>query len=107
MKPITRIPRLVVLVTLVVLLLVSVALAQTGDGASALLSTGFDLSWWTVDGGVGTSSGGPYMLSGTIGQPDAGELSGGSYTLGGGFWYGGAAAAEKHKIYLPIILKNY
>src|SRR5207249_7170371 len=37
----------------------------------------------------GTSTGGVYSLSGTIGQPDAGGLSqttGGSYTLAGGFW---------------------
>jgi len=54
---------------------------------------GFDLSWWTVDGGGGTSSGGSYTLSGTTGQPDAGPaLSGGSYTLAGGFWGAGGAA---------------
>jgi len=29
------------------------------------------LSWYTVDGGGGRSSGGPYQLLGTIGQPDA------------------------------------
>ena len=47
----------------------------------------YDLSWYTIDGGGGTSSGGPYTLSGTIGQPDAGgPLAGGSYTLTGGFW---------------------
>jgi hypothetical protein len=27
-----------------------------------------------------------YSLSGTIGQPDAGQMSGGNYTLTGGFW---------------------
>ena len=46
----------------------------------------FSLDWWTVDGGGGTSTGGQYSLSGTIGQPDAGITSGGSYTLLGGFW---------------------
>ena len=52
------------------------------------------------------STGRGYSLGGTIGQPDAAVLSGGSYTLGGGFW-GGGAAAEEYKIYLPLILKNY
>jgi hypothetical protein len=33
---------------------------------------GFDLSWSTMDGGGGTSTGGAYAVSGTIGQPDAG-----------------------------------
>ena len=27
-----------------------------------------------------------YSVSGTIGQPDAGVMSGGSYSLAGGFW---------------------
>lgn len=45
-----------------------------------------DLSWWTVDGGGGASQGGGYSLNGTIGQPDAGRQTGGSYTLTGGFF---------------------
>ena len=46
----------------------------------------YDLSWFTVDGGGGTSTGGVYSVSGTIGQPDAGVMSGGGYALTGGFW---------------------
>jgi hypothetical protein len=47
------------------------------------------ISWWTVDGGGGTSTGGVYTLSGTIGQPDASAaMTGGAYTLTGGFWAG-------------------
>jgi len=46
----------------------------------------YEISWFTVDGGGGVSSGGAYSVSGTIGQPDAGQLAGGSYTLSGGFW---------------------
>lgn len=41
----------------------------------------------TIDGG-GISSGGEYILRGTIGQPDAGVMSGGQYELLGGFWPG-------------------
>jgi hypothetical protein len=52
----------------------------------------YDLSWFAIDGGGGTSSGGIYSVSGTIGQPDAGVLSGGDYTLVGGFWSAIAAA---------------
>jgi hypothetical protein len=39
-----------------------------------------------MDGGGGTSVGGNYQLSGTIGQHDAGALTGGDYVLQGGFW---------------------
>lgn len=49
----------------------------------------FAVAWWTVDGGGGTSSGGLFTLSGTIGQPDAGVLAGGSFSIHGGFWVGG------------------
>jgi hypothetical protein len=47
----------------------------------------FGIDWYTVDGGAGTSVGGVYSVSGTIGQPDAGgAMSGGDYSLTGGFW---------------------
>lgn len=44
------------------------------------------ISWYTIDGGGGTSTGGAFTLNGTIGQPDAGTLSAGAFTLAGGFW---------------------
>jgi hypothetical protein len=46
----------------------------------------FSLDWSTIDGGGGTSTGGVYTVTGTIGQPDVGTLIGGNYTLEGGFW---------------------
>ena len=47
----------------------------------------YSIDWSTVDGGGGTSTGGVYSVTGTIGQPDAGStMSGGNYTLEGGFW---------------------
>lgn len=47
----------------------------------------FDLSWHSIDGGgVMHSTGGTFELSGTIGQPDAGTLSGGPFQITGGFW---------------------
>jgi hypothetical protein len=46
----------------------------------------FSIDWSTIDGGGGTSTGGPYSISGTIGQPEAGAGSGGNFTVVGGFW---------------------
>jgi hypothetical protein len=46
----------------------------------------YSIDWHTIDGGGGTSTGGVYSVSGTIGQPDAGVMSGGPFTLTGGFW---------------------
>ncbi|MHC4750093.1 MAG: hypothetical protein ACYTFW_09490 [Planctomycetota bacterium] len=56
----------------------------------AVPSLGEDaIDWYTIDGGGGTSTGGPYTLTGTIGQPDAGWSIGGIYELLGGFCLGG------------------
>ncbi len=47
----------------------------------------YSIDWYKVSGGGGTSTGGTYQVSGTIGQPDAsGALTGGGYSLTGGFW---------------------
>jgi hypothetical protein len=47
----------------------------------------YSIDWHTIDGGGGTSTGGVYSVSGTIGQPDAGPaMSGGNFSLTGGFW---------------------
>jgi hypothetical protein len=47
----------------------------------------YAIDWFTIDGGGGTSTGGVYSVSGTIGQPDAGAtMSGGNYAVDGGFW---------------------
>jgi hypothetical protein len=51
--------------------------------------TDYSIDWHTIDGGGGMSSGGPYVLIGTIGQPDAAYSAGGDYELLGGFWPGG------------------
>jgi len=59
---------------------------------SALLlpATGFaqpySIDWYKVAGG-GASTGGAYVVNGTSGQHDAGgPLTGGSFSLTGGFW---------------------
>lgn len=47
----------------------------------------YSIDWHTIDGGGGTSTGGVYSVSGTIGQPDAGgPMTNGQYTVTGGFW---------------------
>jgi hypothetical protein len=47
----------------------------------------YGIDWYKVAGGGGTSTGGTYQVTGTIGQPDAGgPMTGGSYSLTGGFW---------------------
>jgi hypothetical protein len=54
--------------------------------ALAARAQNYSLDWYSIDGGGGASTGGVYTVSGTIGQPDAGHMSGGNYTVDGGFW---------------------
>jgi len=47
----------------------------------------YSIDWYKIAGGGGTSTGGVYSVSGTIGQPDAsGAMTGGNYSVTGGFW---------------------
>jgi len=47
----------------------------------------YSMDRYEIAGGGGTSTGGAYSVSGTIGQYDAGgPMAGGNYSLVGGFW---------------------
>jgi hypothetical protein len=50
------------------------------------------------------ANGGTYSLAGSLGQADAGVLTGGAYTLKGGFWPGGQLVPVR--IYLPLVMRN-
>ncbi len=83
----------------VVLVLSSTLLARA-SGMPDPLGALYDLSFWSVDGGGGSSAGGTYTVLGDVGQPDAGRLSGGAYTLDGGFL---AGALAPRPVLVPII----
>jgi hypothetical protein len=51
------------------------------------LAQPYSIDWHKIAGGSGASAGGTDSLDGTIGQHDAsGTMSGGKYSLTGGFW---------------------
>jgi len=62
------------------------ALLLLSLGVSPAIAQNFAIDWFSIDGGGGTSTGGVFSVSGTIGQADVGHLSGGTFTLDGGFW---------------------
>ena len=76
----------------------------------ALAGAGYDLAWWTVDGGgsamTGSAGSKTYSLTGTAGQPDAGVLAQGRFLLAGGFWAGGRFIPAGHQVYLPLVLRS-
>jgi len=69
-----------------IILILGLLLPVTG------FAQGYSIDWYKITGGGGTSTGGVYQVSGTIGQPDAsgamanGNMVGGDYSLTGGFW---------------------
>ena len=72
--------------TIAVILAVSATLGTIARAA-------FDIPWRTIDGGGAQGlTGGGFELAGTIGQCDAGPLtgtmSGGGWQMAGGFWPG-------------------
>ena len=57
--------------------------------ASAQSGGEWTIGRWAITGGGGTSSGGEFLVRGSMGQPEAGEaLTGGEFTVRGGFWPG-------------------
>jgi len=92
---------------LAVATLLAVSLLAVAQDGRQTPGADYDLSWWTVDGGGYTfMTGGGFSLGGTAGQADAGLLTGGRYTLGGGFWRGGAVAGSVYEVYLPLVLRR-
>ena len=91
---------------LILIALVLLAAAATSAGAQAETpvapAADYEITWYTLDGGGGTLTGGVYTLDGTVGQPDAGTLIGSSYSLAGGYWSG---SATTHRVFLPLVLR--
>ena len=96
--------RFILLFTIALALLVGIgtASAQRNDDP-ALPQDSYELSWFSIDGGGATfSEGGAYSLGGSIGQADAGAMSGGADSLSGGFWAGVPAI---YSAFVPIALR--
>jgi hypothetical protein len=89
------------LALLLLLGLAGTALAQGGAG--------YTIDRWTVDGGGGRlgGTGGGYALQGTVGQAEPGPaLTGGGYTLVGGYWASAASGGPGGRVYLPLVLRD-
>ena len=77
--------------------LLAAADARAPAGAKLEQVAAYTVDWWTVDDGGGSSTGGAYVLNGTIAQADAEPLqpaNGGFYQLDGGYWGGAGQANE-------------
>lgn len=67
-----------------------VLLGAAARNAHASSGGGFDLTWKRVaSGGTTTASGGTFTMSATIAQHEPGVMTGGDFSLAGGFWHAG------------------
>jgi hypothetical protein len=76
------------------------AMAQGRETPSAP-NDAYTIPWYTIDGGGGASTGGLFTLQGTAGQPNAGTMTGGPYTLTGGFW----TSQQGRGIWVPLVVR--
>ena len=71
-------PRTLFLALLLIAVCVTTARAQSGGP--------YEITKLTIDAGSSTSSGGNYVIIGTMAQHDAVVMGGGPYLFDGGFW---------------------
>lgn len=77
--------RITILVCVALQLVLSPRLLAQSSGGE------FEITKHSIDSGGGRSTGGNFVLDGTLGQPDASlsTASGGEFQLTGGFWANG------------------
>lgn len=71
---------------------VTMVTAQTGGS--------YNLTWFAMPGGGGTSSGGQYVVTGAIGQPFASQMTGSTYTVQTGFFGG---SAQRFRLFMASV----
>jgi hypothetical protein len=91
---------------LVLIAVILLSLMGLSSSARAAPQATYDLAKSSFGPG-GSGSAGIYTVSSSVGQPAAGEVSAGIYTLGGGFWGGGiiVPVANHYDLFLPLVLK--
>lgn len=83
----------------IIVVMLIATLIVSGAAAVFAQSSGYTIEWFSTNSG-GQAAGGVYSWGGISGQPEAGVLSSGAYTLSGGFWQ-----KTDFKFHLPIVLQ--
>jgi hypothetical protein len=72
----------------------------------ALRAQPLTMHLWSITAGGGTSTGGSLKLSGSVGQTSTGGLTGGNFSLQGGFWSVLSAVQTQGGPLLSILVTN-
>jgi hypothetical protein len=87
------------------IVLAAVLLAGLVIATGALAQGTAAIERWALGSAGGESTGaGDVALNSTLGEPIIGPSSGGSVSLGAGYWHGGAV---DYRIHLPLVLRGY
>lgn len=92
--------------TLIVIAGVLTCVLLLTSTAIAMESENYKLAWFTplTSSGGGSASSTSYAINFTVGQSVIGSSDSANYESCLGFWCGGAA---EHRIYLPLVLRNF
>lgn len=75
------------------------------SGQAMQAGGGFELLWWTLDGGGGSSEGSRYLVRGVVGQADTGSMAGDRFAINGGYW-DAPGATRRTLVYLPVAIRT-
>ena len=89
------------------LIVALLGLLPTPSAVLADTESNTQVDWYVVASGGGASSGGPFLVQGTIAQPAVAVLRGGGFQLTGGFWQASGAPELPLRLYLPVVLKAH
>ena len=96
--------------TFIILTIMGLLLGLTVVPAQAQSGDDYELSWWSITSGGGTSETDDqeYSLTGAIGQPATETLAGSGFSVTGGILTNESAAAGggDGPVYLPVIIRN-
>ncbi len=86
-----------------ILLVVLITSVITLATARSAVDEGYSLTKYTVEGGVYTwNTSSNYLLGGTLGQHEDGQVAGGDYQIGGGIW---PTKIGMNYTYMPVVVR--
>ncbi len=86
------------------LLLCIGAIVLFSGATQAIGVGGYAIKWSAVVSSGGAAQSASFVVNANAGQANMGQVSGTSYQVGTGYWYG--IDGEVHAIYLPLVIRN-
>jgi hypothetical protein len=72
--------------------------------SQAIGASGYAIKWSAVVSSGGAAQSPSFVINANAGQANVGQISGTSYQVGTGYWYG--IDGEVYAIYLPLVIRD-